>query len=267
MVRGMAQINDGGDRINYGATGAMREPSTGKGRYDLLSPLVTKRDAKWMELGAAKYECRNWEKGIPWGRCIDSAKRHIDNFLMGMTDEDHLAAARWNLMAIMHYQELGMTQYDDLPKYDGLVKAAGPDSIRPGQSKARVDAVCDSVIENTVKAYSREKPLPARDYKIIAVDFDGCLCENQWPGIGEPNTKLIDELIDRQGRGDKLILWTCRDGDSLDEAVAWCNELGLYFDEINENLPEMNAMYGNDCRKIGADFYYDDKAVRVVAGE
>jgi len=41
----------------------------------------------------------------------------------------------------------------------------------------------------------------------------------------------------------------------------------LEFDAVNANLPEMNALYGNDSRKIGADFYIDDKAVRAVFGE
>jgi hypothetical protein len=31
--------------------------------------------------------------------------------------------------------------------------------------------------------------------QIIAVDFDGTLCENKWPEIGEPNTELIGYLI------------------------------------------------------------------------
>ena len=37
--------------------------------------------------------------------------------------------------------------------------------------------------------------------KIIAVDFDGTLCENKWPEIGEANKELIDYLRDRQKNG------------------------------------------------------------------
>lgn len=29
---------------------------------------------------------------------------------------------------------------------------------------------------------------------IIAVDFDGTLCENKWPEIGMPNEELIEYL-------------------------------------------------------------------------
>ena len=69
-------------------------------------------------MGAGKYAPRNWEKGIPWSRCLDSALRHLNKFQRGMTDEDHLAAAAWNIFAIIHYQELGMTEFNDIPDYN-----------------------------------------------------------------------------------------------------------------------------------------------------
>ena len=65
------------------------------------------------------------------------------------------------------------------------------------------------------------------DFNIIAVDFDGTLCENKWPEIGEPNNELIAYLKKRQEAGDKLILWTCRVGEVRDAAVAWSAEQGL----------------------------------------
>ena len=111
------KINDGGRRISYGDGNAIREPTTGKGRYDLISPFGIDRIAKWYELGAKKYADRNWEKGMPFSRYVDSAKRHLNKYVMGMEDEDHLAAACWNIIAIMHHQELGEMQWDDMPHY------------------------------------------------------------------------------------------------------------------------------------------------------
>ncbi len=102
-------------------------------------------------------------------------------------------------------------------------------------------------------------------YKIIAVDFDGCLCKNCYPGIGKPNMRAIKKLIRLRATGTKIILWTCREGNRLLEAVRWCNEYGLYFDAINGNLPAMSLLYGNDTRKVGADEYWDDKGRRVRA--
>lgn len=100
-----------------------------------------------------------------------------------------------------------------------------------------------------------------RKYTIYAVDFDGTLCESVFPGIGSPNTALINNLIRRRKQGNKIILWTCRVGVRLREAIEWCKGYGLEFDSINENLPETIKQYGNNPRKIYADCYIDDKAI------
>lgn len=76
-------------------------------------------------------------------------------------------------------------------------------------------------------------------YQIIAVDFDGTLCDSNWPELGEPNRPLIEYLIDQKRSGNKLILWTCRAGEALEKAVSWCREHQLEFDAINDNLPEI----------------------------
>lgn len=111
------KIEDGGERMSYGEGKAVREPSDGKGRFDLITPYGLERLAKWYELGAKKYSDRNWEKGIPFSRYFDSAMRHMVKFIMGRYEEDHLAAAVWNLMAIMHHQALDEMELDDLPHY------------------------------------------------------------------------------------------------------------------------------------------------------
>ncbi len=99
----------------------------------------------------------------------------------------------------------------------------------------------------------------------IAVDFDGCLCENLYPAIGRPHPRVLNKLRVAQGQGARIILWTCREGDELQAAVAWCRDHGLTFDAINDNLPERVAKYENNCRKVFADEYWDDKAWRVDA--
>ena len=93
---------------------------------------------------------------------------------------------------------------------------------------------------------------------IWAVDFDGTLCEEKWPDIGEPNERLIEFLIRRKQLGDKVILYTMREGEKLDEAVKWSKEHGLIFDMVNDNVKEMKAFYGNNPRKVFANFYIDD---------
>lgn len=96
--------------------------------------------------------------------------------------------------------------------------------------------------------------------KIIAVDFDGTLCINDYPNIGNPNIALIQYLKFRKSCGDKLILWTCRSGDDLEKAVDWCEWHGLYFDAVNNNLPESIELFGSDTRKVFAHLYIDDCA-------
>ena len=98
-----------------------------------------------------------------------------------------------------------------------------------------------------------------RDYQIIAVDFDGTLCYSNWPELGEPNYALISYLKHWKSNGNKLILWTCRANEALTKAVEWCQQQGLEFDAINDNLPEIVEYYGSNSRKITSDWYIDDR--------
>lgn len=96
---------------------------------------------------------------------------------------------------------------------------------------------------------------------VFAIDFDGTLCENAYPGIGKPKLDVIAYIRDLKYQGHKLILNTCREGESLYDAIAWCATWGLKFDAHNNNLPELIEKYGGDCRKISADYYIDDKSM------
>ena len=98
------------------------------------------------------------------------------------------------------------------------------------------------------------------DYISYAVDFDGTLTmTSEFPNIGVANIYLIDWLIGERNKGNKVILYTCRSGELLNEAIEFCNKRGLHFDAINENLPENIEKYGGDTRKIHADYYIDDR--------
>lgn len=97
--------------------------------------------------------------------------------------------------------------------------------------------------------------------KIYAVDFDGTLNTAEYPKLGEPNTELFQFLIKRQQSGDKIILWTCREGDLLQEAVIYCRANGLEFDAVNSNISENK----NNCRKVYADYHRDDQNKMIEA--
>ena len=102
--------------------------------------------------------------------------------------------------------------------------------------------------------------------KAIAIDFDGTLCTNDYPNIGEPNWEIIAEAKMEQANGAGLILWTCREGEMLDAALKACEEWELHFDAVNESLPFWKKEYGNNPRKVGASEYWDDRSVRVRNG-
>jgi len=74
-------LKDSGDRQSF-ESGAVRDIQVGKGRFDLISPFALLRIARVYEKGALKYAARNWEKGMPYGRFIDSALRHITQYMI-----------------------------------------------------------------------------------------------------------------------------------------------------------------------------------------
>ncbi|MBQ7770970.1 MAG: hypothetical protein IJY63_04715 [Clostridia bacterium] len=99
--------------------------------------------------------------------------------------------------------------------------------------------------------------------KIIACDFDGTLCENEYPKIGAPRTDVLRALKEERAQGARVILWTCRTGEILAEALVWCARQGICFDAVNENLPETLAWMDDNSRKVYATEYWDDRAKRV----
>lgn len=98
------EVKDSGVREDF-ASGSVRDSREGKGRYDLISPYATRRLARHFEAGAAKYGDNNWTKGQPISRYLDSALRHINNYLEGQRDEDHIIAAAWNILAVADHEE------------------------------------------------------------------------------------------------------------------------------------------------------------------
>lgn len=103
--------------------------------------------------------------------------------------------------------------------------------------------------------------------KCIAVDFDDTLVKNGFPKIivkdENINWDLINKLKEEKKNGKKLILWTNRTGQALDDAVSFSNSyLGLVFDAINDNVQEVKDA-GLNPRKIFAEIFYDDKAFNI----
>jgi hydroxymethylpyrimidine pyrophosphatase-like HAD family hydrolase len=94
----------------------------------------------------------------------------------------------------------------------------------------------------------------------IAVDFDGTIVEHAFPLIGKEKYFAFKTLIELQKKGWQIILWTCRYGKELDEAIDFCRKKGLEFYAVNKNYPE--EIYDTEnSRKIEADLYIDDRNI------
>jgi len=114
------EIKDSGKRKIF-ASGAARD-SEAKPRLDLISPFFMWRLGKHLQAGAAKYAERNWEKGIPNSRYHAGIMRHMNQWYEGQTDEDHLSAAAFGIMGIIHNEHMvprGLLPASllDMPRY------------------------------------------------------------------------------------------------------------------------------------------------------
>lgn len=99
----MSEIREDSSRIF--STGARRNSSEGKGRFDLIPPCVLKAYALRCEYGARLHGERNFELGIPNNSLFDSAMRHLVQAMNGEEDEPHLAACLWNVGMLIYNRE------------------------------------------------------------------------------------------------------------------------------------------------------------------
>lgn len=97
----------------------------------------------------------------------------------------------------------------------------------------------------------------------IAIDFDGTIVKNAYPKIGRIRPSVIKMIKKRVNElkkdcNVKLILWTCRHGNELLEAIDICKKFDIQFFAVNSN-PDFET----GSRKIFANEYWDDRAVEI----
>lgn len=94
----------------------------------------------------------------------------------------------------------------------------------------------------------------------IAIDFDGTIVEHKYPEIGREIPFAIETLKKLQNDGHKLILWSCRTGSLLQEAIDYCKERGLEFYAANLDFPEEDVENNvNYSRKLKVEMFIDDR--------
>lgn len=91
----------------------------------------------------------------------------------------------------------------------------------------------------------------------IAIDFDGTCVTHEYPEIGksigaEPVLKALVK------KGHKLILFTMRSGEELDEAVRWWKDNKIELWGINRNPEQGNW---TQSPKAYAELYIDDASL------
>ncbi len=104
-----------------------------------------------------------------------------------------------------------------------------------------------------------------KNHLIIAVDFDGTIVEDAYPQIGNPMIFAFETLKELNKDGHRLILWTYRNGNRLQEAVDFCAKKGIEFYAVNKNYPE-EKFEGKVSRKINADLFIDDRNIGGLVG-
>ena len=103
-LKGNPLAKDSGTR-RVSENGYMKDPPMGRGRFDLIGTEGLRRLAIRYEAGAVKYSARNWEAGNSVSECMSSCRRHINQWLAGDDEEDHLAAAAFWLFAVMEFEQ------------------------------------------------------------------------------------------------------------------------------------------------------------------
>lgn len=101
---------------------------------------------------------------------------------------------------------------------------------------------------------------PKKTYT-IAIDFDGTIVTHKYPRIGEEIEGAVEYIKKLLIDGHRLILWTVRERELLDEALAWCEERGLVFYAVNSNYPEETTEDKYYSRKLQADLFIDDRSL------
>lgn len=94
---------------------------------------------------------------------------------------------------------------------------------------------------------------------IFAIDFDGTIVKDAYPGIGalDRDAKVFIKTL--KSKGHIFILWTNRSDGKLKDAVDFLEKNDIAPDYVNENVPSLCEQYGNDCRKVFAHYYIDDR--------
>ena len=94
-------------------------------RFDLLPWDIIMEVAELYGIGTRKYDDRDWEKGMSWGRLIRAAMSHFAKFMMRrkydpVDGQRHIISFIWCGIALAYYEKHGIGTDDrpHIPKAD-----------------------------------------------------------------------------------------------------------------------------------------------------
>lgn len=95
---------------------------------------------------------------------------------------------------------------------------------------------------------------------ILAIDFDGTIVEDQFPGIGKMIPGAAEAINQLYADGYEIIIWSCRNGINKARAIEWLVKNGIKYHKFNESsYHNLKAHDFKDTRKVYADLYIDDR--------
>lgn len=92
----------------------------------------------------------------------------------------------------------------------------------------------------------------------IAVDFDGTIVEDAYPEVGKQKPFAL-QTLKQLSQKHQIILWTCREGKLLDDAVELLEKNGVRLYAVNKNYPDEIVGDKDFMRKLDADLFIDDR--------
>lgn len=105
--------------------------------------------------------------------------------------------------------------------------------------------------------------------RLVGIDFDNTLVENEYPKIGKLKTRMLEIIGNEQDKYGKenvdFILWTCRRGKELENAIEFIKENKLPIKYFNESHPQALEYFNvvdkipAKTRKIFTNVLYDDR--------
>ena len=180
--------------------------------------------------------------------------------IIDRTNMDKKRRARFIDIANQYSAEITAYQFPELPTETLLERRMrNPRGITRKQWQEVLFRMSSSFEPPTLdEGFKTIIPIGSERHGFLAVDFDGTICNNEFPDIGDPIESTLEFMRKfwAQSLFNRIIVWTCRGGDYVSEMAEFLRKNNVPYDYINEN-PLVN--FGSP--KVYANRYLDDRNI------